>query len=1110
MNLIDGDKALLLYDRILELKISNSDYFSKVTKYRQILESVFRELTKNEKQAFSGLYGRILFITEKYGTSSSINNHIHGFRKYANSVVHSENYHPLNPAGDELKCIKSLSEIVNYFSGKPVPDEIHSVLQNTGITGFDKVKHTERTVISYVQAVTLQVSNEKKSATGKSFFTVKLESEDEPGQFFLNIYQPFVYLRTALNYLSYLNIFNIIQSKGDKGVYNVTPDTLIILEPDYLIEAKAAADCFQMKGTSYLLYFIDKFISTDSSPAMLTGNIVNNILDSFTINPKSDFEKEFSGSVDMLQAIKLTKEELIKIKENIKQKHLCNIKDFGNYVKNKAITIEPTFIAPEFGLQGRMDVMLESGNNDKEIIELKSGSFPNYDTWFNNKMQVTAYNLILDAVFTNRTGLSSIFYSKADKNYLRNVPKDRTLYNALLNTRNRIVDAELKLAQKDFSVLNELVKFGYSDYPAFISTKFSDFVNTIKNASETEKLYFKYYTAFVTNELKTAKTGSNDYNEGSYNGFASLWLDTFLDKEENSGILDNLTYNKYSSKTDEYIFNRIEQDEVTNFREGDIGIIYSKNPSIPSPVKTQILKCTISSLTRDKVYIKLRNKQVKENIFSGETLFAVEHDIFEANFKNQTQSLFTFLKADKRKKDLLLCKTKPSVTGKTYNNPRLNDNLNRIIAKSKSADDYFVLQGPPGTGKTSRALMLMLSEAIKDNPDSDITILAYTNRAVDEICGHLKKGMKLISDTGIKSAMRNYLRLGNDNVEDENLFQNLTGDKTPEKARDIVLMRKIIVSTVHSFLGKFNELAQLKNPDIVFVDESSQIVEPQLIGILSKCKKFILVGDHMQLPAVVQQNESSCAVEEKLLNNSGIYSLSGSLFERFFLECRKHGWKDSYDTLEYHYRMHSDIADLIRDNYQAELFSGNKAQSASQKIFNINSSDKTEKMLASSRVIFIPTGIIRENKFNSVEAFRVNILLRTIKSAYAKNFTGETAGVITPWRMQISRIKNFIEDEELIEKVTVDTVERFQGSERDIIIMSLAVYNRAQLENLQSLNFDKTVDRKLNVALSRAKEQIIILGCEEVLSSSPHYSRIIDIIKDKNGYVSDVDIFNKY
>jgi DNA replication ATP-dependent helicase Dna2 len=74
--------------------------------------------------------------------------------------------------------------------------------------------------------------------------------------------------------------------------------------------------------------------------------------------------------------------------------------------------------------------------------------------------------------------------------------------------------------------------------------------------------------------------------------------------------------------------------------------------------------------------------------------------------------------------------------------------------------------------------------------------------------------------------------------------------------------------------------------------------------------------------------------------------------------------------------------------------------------------------------------------------------------------------------------------------------------------MSLAVYNRAQLANLQSLNFDKTVDRKLNVALSRAKEHLIILGCEQVLSCSPHYSRVINIIKEKNGYLAQFPVIN--
>ncbi|MBN1633488.1 MAG: ATP-dependent helicase [Ignavibacteria bacterium] len=1102
MNLISPDSAGLYYDKIFALKNSNADLFSKITRYRLILESFFRELTKNEKQAFSGVFSRILYVTEKYNTSNEINNLIHGFRKFANTIVHSDNYHSINALEDELKCIKALSEIINCFSGTAIPDEIIYLYKNSGVPGFEEVKKSLRKKILFLRTVVLNVSDEKKTSTGMSFFTVKLESEDETEQFFLNIYPPFLYLKSALKYLSNLNIFNVIQTKNNIDLYNTAQDTLLILEPDYLLEARAVAECFQLRGSTHLLYFIDKFISNDSSPFMLKGNIVNNILDIFTVNPKSDFDEEFDNSYDVLQSLKLTKNELGEIKKEIKTLHLNNIKHFSGYVKNKNKIIEPTFIAPEFGLQGRLDVMLESGINDKEIVELKSGSFPNYDTWLNHKMQVIAYNLIIDSVFKNRLGSSSIFYSKAAKNYLRNVPKDKTLYNNLLNLRNRIVDAELKLSQKDYSVLNELIKFNNKDYPSFIISKFSEFAAVIKNSSETEKLYFKYFTSFVTNELKTAKTGTDKYYEGAYNGFASLWLESFLDKEENSGILDNLTYDKYSAKKDEYRFNRIVPDGITNFREGDIGIIYPKNPSAPSPVKSQILKCTITNITKEKVHIKLRNKQVKENIFSGETLWAIEHDIFEANYKNQTQSLFTFLKADKKRKELLLCKIKPETIKKNFRHPGLNENLNRIISKSKCAKDYFILQGPPGTGKTSVALMLMVAEAIKDNPGSDITILAYTNRAVDEICNNLRKGISYINNENIKSVMRNYLRLGSDNVDDENLFQNLPENKNPEVIKKLIKEKRIIVSTVHSFLGKHKDLEHLKNFDIVFVDEASQIVEPQLIGILAKCKKFILIGDHLQLPAVVLQDEKYCTVEEKLLNAAGIYSLGNSLFERFFTHCIKKGWKDSCDTLETHYRMHSDIADLIRGNYQVSLFSGNESQSSSQKLFNINSPDNIEKILAASRVLFFPSRVIKENKYNSEEADRVNLLLERIKKGYGKKFNEKCVGVITPWRMQISKIKNSINDEEIIDKVTVDTVERFQGSERDIIIISLAVYNRAQIANLQSLNLDKTVDRKLNVALSRAKEHLIILGCEEVLSCSPHYSRVIEIIKEKNGYVT--------
>ena len=88
-----------------------------------------------------------------------------------------------------------------------------------------------------------------------------------------------------------------------------------------------------------------------------------------------------------------------------------------------------------------------------------------------------------------------------------------------------------------------------------------------------------------------------------------------------------------------------------------------------------------------------------------------------------------------------------------------------------------------------------------------------------------------------------------------------------------------------------------------------------------------------------------------------------------------------------------------------------------------------------------------------------------------------------------------------MDDIMVDTVERYQGSERDIIIVSFATNHRHQLANLQSLSADKTVDRKLNVTLTRARERLILIGCSEVLCYSPYYKALIEHVRANGRYV---------
>ena len=108
------------------------------------------------------------------------------------------------------------------------------------------------------------------------------------------------------------------------------------------------------------------------------------------------------------------------------------------------------------------------------------------------------------------------------------------------------------------------------------------------------------------------------------------------------------------------------------------------------------------------------------------------------------------------------------------------------------------------------------------------------------------------------------------------------------------------------------------------------------------------------------------------------------------------------------------------------------------------------------------------------------------------NLTSSSIGIITPYRAQIALLKKCMEilPSAIVEKISVDTVERYQGSARDIIIISFCVNRLSQLDALISLS-QEGIDRKLNVALTRAKEHIILIGNKALLSTNEVYSQLI-------------------
>ena len=446
-----------------------------------------------------------------------------------------------------------------------------------------------------------------------------------------------------------------------------------------------------------------------------------------------------------------------------------------------------------------------------------------------------------------------------------------------------------------------------------------------------------------------------------------------------------------------------------------------------------------------------------------------------------------------------------------------------------------LLVGPPGTGKTSRALKFMVEEALNDGtgmptaesiasggktaqqPASSILLMSYTNRAVDEIC-------EMLVDSGIP-----FLRLGSEYSCDERfrpyLIEKAISDCPKlEAIKQYIIGTRVIVGTTSMMTSK-PFIFLLKHFKLAIIDESSQILEPNLIGLLSAVDKFILIGDYKQLPAVVQQSEQDSGIptindsqkggiiDMSILQDICLTNCRNSLFERLI------HWEDHEERSEFigilrrQGRMHPEIAEFPnRMFYRREKLEPVPCphQLETELSYTLPSEDALDDLLKEHRMIFFPSKFCKEpnvsDKINANEAAIVVDLLRRIHRFYGERFDAKkTVGVIVPYRNQIAMVRKGIEKLGIpeLEKISIDTVERYQGSQRDVIIYSFTIQNIWQLDFLAGNSFVEDgaiIDRKLNVAITRARKQMIMTGNPEILRNNQIFSELMNYVKEKGGY----------
>ena len=464
----------------------------------------------------------------------------------------------------------------------------------------------------------------------------------------------------------------------------------------------------------------------------------------------------------------------------------------------------------------------------------------------------------------------------------------------------------------------------------------------------------------------------------------------------------------------------------------------------------------------------------------------------------------------------------------------LNESQKSAIENALSCENFFLIHGPFGTGKT-RTLVELISQETRQG--HKVLATAESNAAVDNILERLMENKKL-----------NLTRLGHpQRVSKHNITQTLAYkvenhelnkkikrihkkiDKLIEKRkhytkptpqyrrgfgdydilynasrgkggrgispdqmksmahwiatnqeideahseirrienrmiRDIIERSNVILSTNSS--AALESIARIKF-DVAIIDEASQATIPSILIPIAKAHRFILAGDHKQLPPTI--------ISEKA------HPLEKTLFEELI---KRYPFKSQ--LLNVQYRMNKMLMEFPnREFYNNNLKSDSSVDEITlDDLLGVDNNEEPFLFIDTSKVDGYGEKHLKDSK-SIVNELESKVAVSIANDYLNAGVCEEDIGIISPYADQVKIIQEQT-------PVEVKTVDGFQGREKEIIIISTVRSN-----NNGNIGFLKDL-RRLNVAITRAKRKLIIIGNKETLKTNPTYSRLIEFAENKN------------
>ncbi|MFC5136090.1 MULTISPECIES: AAA domain-containing protein [Haloferacaceae] len=829
---------------------------------------------------------------------------------------------------------------------------------------------------------------------------------------------------------------------GETG-YATTGDSWVVLEPDFLVDVTGIRSWVQCPR----MYYLNKLSGIPLNYPVVKGTVVHEVFGDLLRG--MDLEESVRDRVEEAGLeLGLLGYETAEVEDEVRR----NAAAIEGWLAQGTLTDEDTWrseftlLSPRFGLKGRADALRRG-----TPVELKTGKNTNREPRFQDKIQAACYALMLDE---------------------RGVDPD---IGTLLYTKNTALDrneASGDLAPaKEFTVGDGLLKFVVRERNALAAMEWRALndpgerptVPTGHEADANCNYCFEQDTCMVVSgrldqESKAGQVGSpvpeeeRGYFDRFYTAieeerrethaeYRKLWEQSPEERAADDRALIDL---EPVSRT-EIDDNRWElrarkpDDAVSKLREGDVALASDGDPVTGHAELGRIRELGDEVVVETDEPVDLRRLDVYPSEISVDRMLTALHD--------------AVLKGDERRKDVIFGRREPTFGGPSDrpaedsgsddsdvpdayidNNAAQNDAVELAV----DAEDCALIHGPPGTGKTytiARTIRALVADGNR------VLLAAFTNRAVDNALEALRDQgfgdvLRVGSETGVRADM-----------QDVRLIERGDPNRKAAELRDA----SVVAATTAACGSRVMRECEF---DVALVDEASQLTEPSTHAAINLADRFVLVGDHEQLPPVVRAEND----------------LRTSLFQRLI-----ETYPNASVMLDRQYRMSQRIqAFASAEFYDGALRPATPAV-AGQRLSDLGVDPDALAPELTGGVGFVDPDGERDGNRNVREAERV----AGIVDAYlAAGVDPDEIGVIAPFRAQVAEIGRRTD-------VTVDTVDRFQGSSKEVIVVSFVATG-----DLDGPIFED--HRRVNVALTRAKKQLTLVGDAAALASDPFYGRMLE------------------